>query len=74
MNKINQIILALLATIIIACLLTTEMDDNIENFQTRLSNMKAYYRRNKRNLLNNVLPNPNDYKNKLLHFFRMKIY
>jgi hypothetical protein len=73
MKKYNQIILVLLVTIIIACLVRIEENNNVENFQTRLSNMKAYYRRNKRQFFTNVFPDLNGYKDKALHFFRMKI-
>lgn len=73
MNIKSQIILGLLTIVIILYFLTKEQDDNIENFQTRLSNMKAYYRRNKRNIFNNVLPDFAGYKNKFFHFFRMNI-
>lgn len=73
MDKNNQFLLIALVIISIIYVFKIEKYDNKENFQTRLSNMKAYYRRNKRNFLNNVLPDFDGYKNKILHFFRMKI-
>lgn len=68
----RKILFILLVCIIVYCIINKKNDTYAEGFVSTKNNYKAYYRRNKREILNNARKTFNKYTSGVYYFFVTK--